>query len=55
MWATFKSQGRAQQPPEGRETRGHTKKNIDNEMQAKLQNVIKGNTTTSGSNTKREV
>ena len=55
VWATFKEQGHTQQPPEVQETRGHNNKMNDNERQAKLRNVNKGNAATNGSNTKRKV
>ena len=55
MWATFKGKGHTQQPPEVQESRGHNNKMNDNERQAKLRNVNKGNAATNGSNTRRKV
>ena len=55
MWATFEHLRHTQQPPEVQETRGHNNKMNDNERQAKLRNVNKGNAATNGSNTKRKV
>jgi hypothetical protein len=55
VWATFENLRHTQQPPEVQETRGHNNRIDDNENQAKLRNVNKGNAATNGLNTKRKV
>ena len=51
----FRTLKRTNRPPEDGKPRGHTIEKGDNERQPNWQNLIKGNSITSGPNTKRKV